>query len=396
MKLENTRATIHRKSLPLEKIIPLILLTMVVGLWGCSHTRPYYGNPGTGPIDMPATEDIRTRLILIGDAGAPKTDEPALKTLEQWASQIPERTHVFFLGDNLYPDGMVSADHPWRAEAERRLNVQIAAVRNAGAEGIFIPGNHDWATYGPEGASALRMQENYIEEKMNGEDRFLPSNGKAGPVRLDIDSVSVVILDSHRWIYADLHKYQDAEVFRDSVMTAMTEMLSSLGERPVVVLGHHPLATHGPHGGFFGWEDHIFPLRRVASWLWIPTPLIGSVYPLARWHLNTNDQDINGPNHRKYIESMYSIFEQYPPLLYVAGHEHSLQVIDGDDKAELFLVSGAGSEKKKSVVGHGINTLFSHEHSGFMVVDFTRDERAFLQVVEPAEEEVLYRYEFKR
>lgn len=377
-------------------IIKLILLLVVIGLSGCSHTRPYYGNATSDPAEMPAPENIRTRLILIGDAGAPKVDEPVLKTLEKWSSQIPERTHVFFLGDNLYPDGMVTADHPWRAEAERRLDVQIAAVRNAGAKSTFIPGNHDWATYGPEGALAMRLQENYIEEMMGGEDSFLPSNGNPGPVRMDIDGISVVILDSHRWIYADLHKYQDAAVFRDSVMTALTDMLSSVGNRPVVVLGHHPLATHGPHGGFFGWEDHIFPLRRIAPWMWIPVPFLGSIYPLARWHLNSNDQDINGPNHRKYIERMYSIFEQYPPLLYAAGHEHSLQVMDGGDRAELILVSGAGSAKKKSVVGHGRNTLFAHEHSGFMVIDFTGDGRAFLQVVEPAEEAVPFRYEFKR
>src|SRR5436309_11924013 len=31
------------------------------------------------------------------------------------------------------------------------------------------------------------------------------------------------------------------------------------------------------HGGHFGWQDHIFPLRNIKPWLWIPLPLIGSV-----------------------------------------------------------------------------------------------------------------------
>src|SRR3989441_1671350 len=43
-----------------------------------------------------------------------------------------------------------------------------------------------------------------------------------------------------------------------------------------------PYTTLFRSGGHFGWQDHVFPLREVKSWLWIPLPLIGFTYPIAR------------------------------------------------------------------------------------------------------------------
>ena len=71
------------------------------------------------------------------------------------------------------------------------------------------------------------------------------------------------------------------------------------------------------------------------------------------------------------------------PVLYAGGHEHSLQVLSSD-VVDYVLVSGAGSEGKITAVGSGPDTLFAHEHTGFIAVDVETDVIR-VSVVEPTE-----------
>ena len=69
------------------------------------------------------------------------------------------------------------------------------------------------------------------------------------------------------------------------------------------------------------------------------------------------------------------------PVLYAAGHEHSLQVLKSD-VVDYVLVSGAGSPSEVTAVTHGPDTIFAHEHAGFMSLDVT-STTIVLSVIEP-------------
>jgi hypothetical protein len=83
------------------------------------------------------------------------------------------------------------------------------------------------------------------------------------------------------------------------------------------------------------------------------------------------------------------------PLIYAAGHDHSLQVLDIREAVEYVLVSGAGSISMLSSVTHSDNTLFAHLHEGFMSVDFLKDGSVWMYVVEPGENDVIFFKELK-
>jgi hypothetical protein len=92
-------------------------------------------------------------LLLVGDAGAPRTPEPLLDALAREATEAVaalgrERVSIAFLGDNVYPHGLRAPDHPDRARDEARLLSQLAVVHGSGARGWFVPGNHDWENGG--------------------------------------------------------------------------------------------------------------------------------------------------------------------------------------------------------------------------------------------------------
>src|SRR5213593_2556621 len=162
------------------------------------------------------------------------------------------------------------------------------------------------------------------------------------------------------------------------VIDAVRAALRGAGSRTAVVVAHHPPVSGGPHGGHFEWQDHIFPLRHLKSWLWIPLPVLGSAYPIAREH-GWSTQDVSGAPYRRMSAALDSAFAGAPPLIYAAGHDHALQVIAGTS-VRYVLVSGAGTFGHLEHVATVDSTRFAESASGFMRVEFLHDGRARLGV----------------
>lgn len=354
----------------------------------CSHVSPYYQHPfPPSQVLFPDDEDLSFRLLLMGDAGETEKNDPCLAKLMDWASKHPKKTMVVFLGDNIYPSGMPPNEDLKRKEAEHRLLAQIDVIRESGARGLFIPGNHDWRN----GLSGLTQQQNFIAIQLNREDSFFPLAGCPGPHNIDIENTRIIMLDTTFWLDKRLEWNKDCP--HKNLKSALAEvkaLLSSAGNRHVVFLTHNPLDTHGVHGGFFDWKDHLFPLTNLVDWLWIPLPAVGSLYPLIRWNVLKSEFDLNSDSYQSLIKELKMAFMEKKPLIHAAGHDHSLQVLDGGETIRYILVSGAGSRSHLNPVGHGKNTYFAHQHVGFMAVDFLRNGEVWLYVVEPGKDEVVF------
>lgn len=333
-----------------------------------------------------APEDIATSLYLIGDAGRPDpAGEPVLLALRRdLASRGSERV-VVFLGDNVYPRGLPAPSQPGRRTAEVSLLTQVEVVTSTGSRGFFVPGNHDWARHGPEGWEAIERQEAFIDSVGGGTVSLEPGGGCPGPAVVDIGPrLRLVLLDSQWWLHTgpkprapDSGCATDEEV---EIVDALSAAVSSAPDRMVVVAQHHPLVSGGTHGGYFGWRDHLFPLRAIRSSLWIPLPLLGSLYPAARQD-GISSQDIGSRAYQRMIAAFRRAFGAAQPALNAAGHEHNLQVIEGGG-ARVQLVSGTGiyGHTDRAVPVHG--TLFARNASGFARLDIPRQGRARLALLE--------------
>src|SRR5687768_16532478 len=312
-------------------------------------------------VDEPAPQNIETSIFLIGDAGQPDPREVGapLESLTVQASVAPERSIVVFLGDNVYPDGIPEEGHAEWADARRRLQSQVLAVPQ-GARGIFLPGNHDWASETAFGLLAIRLQEKMITSLAEGRDvRMVPSNGCPGPVTLDAGRLRLLMLDTQWW----LHEY----IVRDETTRCATTIAGVTAEirrqvsaqapgRVVVVAGHHPLMTGGVHGGYCGITA---PFRRFAG----------------------RPQDVMSSSNRRMRDSLEVAFLGAPPLVYASGHDHSLQVLRGGKSAKYLLVSGAGSDSKVSCAVRLRESYYNSPHrTGFMRLDIMRERGVLLRV----------------
>ena len=345
------------------------------------------GTPASpAPVPQLPPERLVTRIYLIGDAGNPRAGgEPVLEALSKDLSAPSAEPVVVFLGDNVYPRGMPKPRATTRSEAERRLLAQIQTVQRAGAKGYFVLGNHDWARHGPDGWNAALRQEQYVDSVGKGFAVLKPGGGCPGPSTVDIGArVRLLLLDTQWWLHPGPRpRDPDSSCPTDSepeIVDSMRASLRSAGSRLVVVVAHHPLSSGGVHGGYFGWRDHIFPLRLVAPGLWLPLPFIGSLYPAARQY-GVSRQDIDSRAYQRLIAAFRRAFRGAPPALYAAGHEHNLQVIAGGS-ARLELVSGGGIYHHNDRAVRTRGSLFARNASGYARLDVPSAGRARLAVIE--------------
>jgi hypothetical protein len=359
---------------------------MLVVLCGCGVSGSFVRSSVVQDRIEPAADQIDTRILLIGDAGEPQLDgpEPVFVALAARAAELPERTWVIFLGDNIYPKGLPPSGDPGRALAEQRLRAAIDALSPSGAEIVFVPGNHDWYF---DGWAGVRRQAEFVQALGNPHLRVLPANGCPGPEIVDTGTrARLVFLDSQWWLSGgDKPRDPSSACPQDSdreIVAVTRHALQTAGERRVVVLAHHPLATHGPHGGHFTWRQHLFPLVDASRWAWVPLPLLGSLYPIARTS-GITAQDLSSGEYQHWNAALRGAFEGNLPLLIAAGHEHTLQILEPADVG-VQLVSGAGTVSRPSGVGRGSDTLYASAAAGFAQLDLLRDGRARLEVFEVA------------
>jgi Calcineurin-like phosphoesterase len=356
-------------------------------LAGCTHAlEPAKVEPApVAPMDS-----IEVSLFLIGDAGSKAYDgEPVLKDLARQSDSLRAvKQYVVFLGDNVYPRGVPPLGSPTRDDAERKIRAQVVAIRRGKAQGLLIPGNHDWDRQGRDGWNSIRRMDTVVARFGDRDVRLLPKGGCPGPEVVDLGKwLRLIVLDSEWWVHGDVKPYgpnapcptRTYEEVTDSLRGALRDA----GSRHALVMMHHPLRSGGEHGGTFSLSDHIFPLRNVQSWMWLPLPLIGSLYPLAR-RAGISNQDISGHRYGLMRKAFEEAFREHPPLALVSGHDHNLQVIRGGTpritRAAYQLVSGAGILGHSSLVHRIEGTLFAREAAGFMRLDVTHDGRVRLSI----------------
>jgi hypothetical protein len=342
------------------------------------------------PAPLPSLDSIEVAIFLIGDAGSQAYDgEPVLRELALQSDSLrPVRQFVVFLGDNVYPRGVPPAGHPNRDDAERKLAAQVMAIRRGSAQGLLVPGNHDWDRQGRDGWNSIRRQDTLVRQFGGTDVRLAPSGGCPGPDVVDLGAhVRLIAMDTEWWLHNDVKPYGDTSPCPtrtyEEVEDSLAGALRDKGERHAIVLTHHPLQSGGTHGGHFTLNDHLFPLRNWKPWMWLPLPIVGSLYPISRQQ-GISNQDVSGQKYQLLRRAFERAFYRHPPLAVASGHDHDLQVIRGGRSgitwAAYQLVSGAGILGHASVVRDIEGSLFEREAAGFMRLDVTRDGRVRLSV----------------
>ncbi len=412
----------------LAMMVRVTIASVALLVAGCTSYRDPYVKYGRRIAPTaPSSEQVDHRLLLIGDAGDADPDgEAVLQLLARHMREIPDRTTVTFLGDNVYERGM-PAEEPTildgaaqvanvilpklfdsRKEAERCLTAQIDVVRGTSARAIFIPGNHDWDPFETGGWTRVLQQESFIRAsaRENVDVSMLPEGGCPGPVSVPLGKHgTMIVLDTQWWLAFGTDskpapgnnptgcRYTTEHQVTDALIAELTK--AAREKRWVIVAAHHPLNSMGPHGGFVEPITHLFPMRYLRHYVpwyleWIPMPVLGTFAVMARRNFSPSPQDASNDHNQHLRDSLRNAMAEAenhgaPTLAYAAGHDHSLQVFRTARGPRYTLVSGLGSSSRASEVGRTHNTLFAHanpKHAGFMQIDFLNDGQVRLSVIE--------------
>lgn len=333
---------------------------------------------------LPDASQLSHTVFAIGDAGKPDStkQEASLKALQIALENTPNST-VVFLGDNIYPIGLPGKDHPLRKQSERRLNAQLDILQDYAGNILFIPGNHDWKQGKKKGWKQVNRQEKYVEKYLDRGNVFLPDDGCPGPEVLEVnDELVVIAIDTQWWLHG--HKkpkgeYDDCDVYdKHDFMLLLRETLKEHKKKQIIIAAHHPLFSNGSHGGHFRAKDHIFPLTNVNDKLYIPLPLIGSIYPTYRKFLG-NIQDIAHHDYQTMKQQFMAAFGDYDNIIYMAGHEHNLQYFH--EQGLHHIVSGSGS--KTTYLASGKHMVYGESKKGFVKINHYKNGEVWMEFIIP-------------
>lgn len=352
--------------------VQLIFGGMLLAL-GCATGTPpeFRGEP---PMDFPEPDAVDAVVFLVGDAGAATRDNsPVLSRLssdvEYWAERLERDSAVTvaFLGDNVYPVGVRDRTRPEFPADSARLWSQVSVLsgpfaRERGAAGFFLAGNHDWGnTTGEAGVDRLRNQAALLDSaRARGSAVWMvPEPGDPGPWVNDVRAnVRLMAIDTH-WFLQSPTAQARSEFF-----LAMYEAMAAAEDRHLMILAHHPYQSAGPHGLLTPGDQGL-----------------GLMYLMRK--SGTLVQDLNSPIYSDFRSRLDATFDQVgrPPLVFAAGHDHSLQVLDPDREGgpETVLVSGAGS--KLTPVADAEELRYAASRPGYMMLIFRRNEAVDLYVV---------------
>ncbi|RMF56394.1 MAG: hypothetical protein D6743_20335 [Calditrichaeota bacterium] len=371
-------------------------LVLLIPLWACSDNKPFIRVPGPDDrlqlvprTQRPVQPDVLTFYVL-GDWGTgDENQRHVAQALQQDVQDLPPgktvRPFVLELGDNVYEKGLPQG---WNnPEALRLLDETFGRVYTGIKYGdlplLFhiVPGNHDYAgaAGGKEGYGDVLLQETVAEERFRSSWRYYPinpainrdTNDSTDYVRLKAANIfdlavpervhsgashllNIVALDTQ--VMLELYDKKDSTRIKRN-----WSKLDSLLNTPSawsMIIGHHPIRTHGWHGGF-----------RTAFWYLPVPPTI--LFTLIDKLFLRRLQDLDHPAYRAFRRDLAAIMKKHDVTFYLAGHEHNLQFLRLDS-LHFQLVSGSAA--KRSSVTHKRDTIFSQAARGFVRFDVTEKE----------------------
>ncbi|WP_299102146.1 metallophosphoesterase [uncultured Winogradskyella sp.] len=343
----------------------IIILSSII-LSACATEKALYKSEDDKSGVLP-NKKVDKVFYLIGDAGkSPKGGmSKGLTAFNNYTkNKSTKGDFVIFLGDNIYPAGLPKKDKKGRAEAENALDGQILSIKGFDGEVLFIPGNHDWYA---DGVKGVKREEKYIEDAI-GKNTFQPENGC--PLEsIDVsETVQLIVIDT-QWYLENWNDHptinDECEIkTRERFFEELEGELKKAQGKTIVFAMHHPMYTNGVHGGQYAFSKHLFPGQKK-----IPLPILASLATQIRTQGGVSIQDRYNERYNKLMKRIETLTFDTKNLVFVSGHEHTLQYIENENVKQI--VSGSGA--KESYANLNNNGLFSYGKQGFAELTIYED-----------------------
>lgn len=331
------------------------LLPLVILVQSCATYKVQYGSKFTSEF-TPNDNKIAHTFILVGDAGNGvfKDTIDYSSSFVNSLKNVNKNSTLLFLGDNIYPAGMPKKNDNDHIDAVKKLQEQLDFAAEYKGKTIFIPGNHDWYQDGNEG---LKREEDFIESKL-GKKTFLPQDGC--PIEsMDVtDNITLIIVDSQWYItnwdnHPTINENCDIKTRSQFLDEFRSEIKKARGKTTIVAI-HHPMFTNGPHGGKYSFKSYLKPF-----------PVLGTLKNLLRKTTGVSNADLQNIHYNELKMNLVAAAQQNDNVIFVSGHDHSLQYLVKNDIPQI--ISGSGSKIEPVKISDG--GIYAHATNGYAVLE---------------------------
>ena len=342
---------------------------------GCATYKANHKPPSLSAVENLNKETIN--IFLIGDAG--KLEEGnvprALLAMQENFTSADKKDVLLFLGDNVYPKGIPSKSNTKHKKAKKALDAQLKIAKTFPGRVLFIPGNHDWYS----GLKGLKRQEEMVEKAL-GKNTFKPEKGCAID-KIKISEDVVLLLIDSQWYVSNWNKnatindncdIKTRELFLEEFRS---EIKKARGKTTLIAI-HHPMYSNGPHNGQYTINQHVKPI-----------PILGSLKNLIRTTGGVSNADMSNSFYNDLRKNIIATSQQNRNVIFLSGHEHSLQFIQSDNLTQI--ISGSGSKasgtkpRNKNQFGAGIK--------GYAILNIHKNTATDIQFIEAKKNNVIFR-----
>jgi hypothetical protein len=302
-----------------------------------------------------AQDSIEYRVIFINPGE--KFLEQQERLLQHAANNIlKKRTLVVFLDDNQYLRGKLPGDSREERTTVERLRSQYGLMNGKGANVYFISANHNWNEMAQQDGKA-----------MDSLFKIPPGNNCPDPVELNLaDNLTIISFNSEWWLFPSQYTNIDDSCqckTKADVVTSLDELRYKNRNKFILFTSLHPFQSYGVNGSRSTLKDHLFPLTAINKDLYIPLPVVGSLYPFFRSTFTT-PKNLKHPLYKDMVKNMEDVLRDFPNLVHVSGKDNGLQLIK--DK-NIQVVSGEAA--RRTSIRKGKYTLFASNRPGYTIVD---------------------------
>jgi tartrate-resistant acid phosphatase type 5 len=251
-------------------------------------------------LSLPVTSSFDTAdlseegVVVVGDTGKDNDGQLAVSQAMEALCQSEKCDYGMLTGDNVYPVGLTSPDDP---VMERLFDKYYNKLE---IPFLVTLGNHDYGKFSRDWKRGL-WQLGHMKKNPNF---YIPSFYYS----YQTENAVIAVLDTTRLMWKKDTRAQ-AQMVNDAYQEAVRT------KKWFLVLGHHPFLSNGKHGNAGNYER-------------LPLPYF-----------------VSGSNVRRFMQNHVCGKAHF----YFSGHDHSLQVFDGNIKGcdTQLIVSGSGASSTK-------------------------------------------------
>ncbi len=346
---------------------------------GCASQKPFYNKKEKewSSRIMPDTP-LKYSVYLLGGFGEKKEFAPEVFNMLNHHREKADTNHItVFLNDDVTGKGIPPATDATRKKSEDQLDAKLEYLKNDKGRIVFIPGDEYNIRKKKKRHEAELRARQYVEQKLGKKNIFLPEHECPGPQELELtDDLTVVPLNTTYWTLEKEDRNKDCELknFSDW-MDEVKDVLDNNQRKNILVLGHHPLLNAGNYGGFYSLKQHLFPLTDLNKKLYVPLPVIGSLYVFLRSGIGTN-RDIAHPCYKKMRKSLIRTVREFNNVVYASGHENNLQYWKYN-KVD-FIITNSSNDVEYAARPKRAN--FTYSERGFTKISYLQNGEVWLEI----------------